>query len=78
MSMESCSLGTTTLQEQIFFPCWIMSWDFQRPSKKIEGNFLNSGLNPILLNINKLKPDEFLHSTPKGLKVQIQGGRDEI
>jgi hypothetical protein len=32
--------------------------------------------NPILLNINKLKPYMSLEATLKGLEVQIQGGRD--
>jgi hypothetical protein len=32
--------------------------------------------NPILANINKLKPYMSLEATLKGLEVQIQGGRD--
>jgi hypothetical protein len=32
--------------------------------------------NPILANINKLKPCMSLEATLKGLEVQIQGGRD--
>jgi hypothetical protein len=32
--------------------------------------------NPILVNINKLKPYKYLGKAPRGLKATIKGGRE--
>jgi len=35
-------------------------------------------LNPILVNINKLNPYQFLEANLRGLEAQIEKGRDGI